>query len=53
MKTFWFQAKVISKFNFSSKRADILVGVYVKKCKNVSQKGMKEMKENKNASTTI
>ena len=50
IKTFCFQAQVISRFNFSSKKADILANVYVN---NVSQKETKEMKENKNVSTTI
>ena len=44
---FRFQAQVISRFRFSTKKADILAHVFVK---NVSRK---EMKENKNVSTTI
>ena len=50
IKIFWFQAQVISRFNFSLMRADILAHVYVQ---NVLRKEMKEMKENKNVSTTI
>ena len=49
IKIFWFQAQVISRFNFSSKRANILA-LFVK---NVSWKEMKEITENKNVIATI
>ena len=47
MKISLFQAQFMSRFNFSSKRADILARFYVK---NVSRK---EVKKKKNVSTKI